>query len=247
MVFPPPATEINVEELINAVRLPPTATRLVTTRGELLTDHVYRGKQYNRGIFVSECAKGKCLFGYNFYDPDKTLLDSRDRNSHNKDACLKECGSILSEAILADPAVRVTVLQDALIHQGAITATGVTTLTVFEDLKTGEFITEEARVALRAAHCASLLASPATAIFCGNATDEVKRVAEAQNLAVVHCHLILHNHASEMDRFFTRLAEEQQELPAGSVLVEKKAQVLELLGAVDVQQSRALGDERVGF
>jgi hypothetical protein len=94
------------------VRLHPATTRLAAARGELLTDPAFRGKQYNRGIFVSECETDKCLFGYNYFDPDKTLLQGRERSSHNVDACLRECGSILSEAILASAEVRTLLLQE---------------------------------------------------------------------------------------------------------------------------------------
>jgi hypothetical protein len=81
IVLPPPGDLVCIDELMSTIRLPSAAVCVKAEPGQLLTAPEYRGKQYNRSsIYVSEDAK--CLFGYNFFDPDKNLLQSRDRNSH---------------------------------------------------------------------------------------------------------------------------------------------------------------------
>jgi hypothetical protein len=246
IVFKPPSESINVKAILASIRLATSIKRYAGTRGELLTTEPYCGKQYNRGIFVSECLKGKCLFGYNFYDPDKTLLQSRDRNSHNTDSCLRECGSILSEAIIADPEVCKKVLA-SLIIKGALGGDGVSQLPVYEDLQDGAFLTAEAKEALRLANEESAKDNRKM-IFCANSTREIEQLADAQDMTVVFSHRMLHNYRPVKDNFYTSLVRSTSLLPDGSVLATHQAHVMKLLKCQGMFRSNLqLPQQLLGF
>jgi hypothetical protein len=61
IVLPAPGDMFDVSKLIATIRLSATVPRVSALRGQLLTTPEYRGKQYNRGIYVAESPK--YLFG----------------------------------------------------------------------------------------------------------------------------------------------------------------------------------------
>lgn len=196
-----PEMEVNVEELLNEIRLPLDATKITTTRGELLVGPACKGRYFNRGIYVEEVPKSQ--FGYNFYDPDKDLLQGRDRNSHTKHIG-KECGTILSEAILQDPEVCKKVMEMFLYQgAGAPTADGMT-FESFEDIKGGEFILPEAREALRKCAIAERCEGK-EGIFCASSTGQLELICKAQGARIIYSHAFLHNHQLAVRNFHLTL------------------------------------------
>jgi hypothetical protein len=243
IVLPPPGDLVCIDELMSTIRLPSAAVCVKTERGQLLTAPEYRGKQYNRSIYVSEDAK--CLFGYNFFDPDKNLLQSRDRNSHAGDACLRECGSILSEAILRNEDVCQRVLA-CFVYKEKPGAGGSHGRKPFSDLGDGEFLSEAARQRLRSAQ--ERLSGQKAAIFCANDTSLLSQISAARGMAVVYCHAVLHNFQEVTNSFYQQLSETATSLPEDSLLYEHRHTVCGYLRVNRIEMSAVeLPTKLVGF
>jgi hypothetical protein len=243
IVLPPPGDLVCIDELMSTIRLPSAAVCVKTERGQLLTAPEYRGKQYNRSIYVSEDAK--CLFGYNFFDPDKNLLQSRDRNSHAGDACLRECGSILSEAILRNEDVCQRVLA-SFVYKEKPGAGGSHSRKPFSDLGDGEFLTEAARQRLRSAQ--ERLSGQKAAIFCANDTSLLSQISAARDMAVVYCHAVLHNFQEVTNSFYQQLRDTATSLPEDSLLYEHRHTVCGYLRVNRIEMSAVeLPTKLVGF
>jgi hypothetical protein len=243
IVLPPPGDLVCIDELMSTIRLPSAALCVKTERGQLLTAPEYRGKQYNRSIYVSEDTK--CLFGYNLFDPDKNLLQSRDRNSHAGDACLRECGSILSEAILRNEDVCQRVLA-CFVYKEKPGAGGSHGRKPFSDLGDGEFLSEAARQRLRSAQ--ERLSGQKAAIFCANDTSLLSQISAARGMAVVYCHAVLHNFQEVTNSFYQQLRGTATSLPEDSLLYEHRHTVCGYLRVNRIEMSAVeLPTKLVGF
>jgi hypothetical protein len=243
IVLPPPGNLFDVSKLITEIRLSATVTRVVAQRGQLLTTPEYRGKQYNRGIYVAESPK--YLFGYNFLDPDKNLLQSRDRNLHAVDAAQRECGSILSEAILQSEEVCQRILE-CFVYTTQPAAGAASTLPVCVDLADGQYLTLAAQQHLRA-HQAKLRGGQ-EALFCGGDTDLIVRVSGALNMPVVYCHPVLHNHAKVTNDFFQQLKDTAVDLPSASRCAAHQEEICKLMRVDKLRASSLnMSTKLVGF
>jgi hypothetical protein len=198
--------------------------------------------QFNRSIFV--CEDPKAQFGYNFFDPDKNLLQGRDRNSHTVDACLRECGSILSEAILQSDEVCQRVLQ-CLVYTGAPGAGGYRPCT-YRDLGNGEHLSEAAVQHLRNAQTA--LSGRAEAIFCAADTTLLVQLSAQMDLPIVYSHPALHNYSQVIARFHQHMEEGAKDLPEGSAIVAHQREICELMCVEQLRMSTVeIGNGLLGF
>jgi hypothetical protein len=243
IVLPAPGDMFDVSKLIATIRLSATVPRVSAQRGQLLTTADYRGKQYNRGIYVAESPK--YLFGYNFLDPDKNLLQSRDRNLHALDAAQRECGSILSEAILQSEEVCQRVLE-CLVYTTQHAAGAASTLSDCVDLADGHYLTQAAQQHLRSQQ--AKLRGGQEALFCGGDTDLIVRVSGALNLPVVYCHPVLHNHAKVTNDFCQQLKDTAIDLPAESRCAAHHEDICKLMRVEHLQASSLhMSTKLVGF
>jgi hypothetical protein len=243
IVLPAPGDMFDVSKLIATIRLSATVPRVSALRGQLLTTPEYRGKQYNRGIYVAESPK--YLFGYNFLDPDKNLLQSRDRNLHALEAAQRECGSILSEAILQSEEVCQRVLE-CFVYTTQHAAGAASTLPVCVDLADGQYLTLAAQQHLRAQQ--AKLRGGQEALFCGGDTDLIVRVSGALNLPVVYCHPVLHNHAKVTNDFFQQLKDTAMDLPAESRCAAHQEDICKLMRVDHLRASSLnMSTKLVGF
>jgi hypothetical protein len=243
IVLPPPGNLFDVSKLIATIRLSETVPRVVAQRGQLLTSLELKGKQYNRGIYVAESSK--YLFGYNFLDPDKNLLQSRDRNLHALDAAQRECGSILSEAILQSEDVCQRVLE-CLVYTTQHAAGAASTLSDCVDLADGQYLTQAAQQHLRTQQ--AKLRGGQEALFCGGDTDLIVRVSGALNLPVVYCHPVLHNHAKVTNDFFQQLKDTAMDLPAESRCAAHQEDICKLMRVDHLRASSLnMSTKLVGF
>jgi hypothetical protein len=242
IAFPPPGNLQDVEDIIASVRVPSTAPKVSCQRGELLTTPAHKGMQFNRSIFV--CEDPKAQFGYNFFDPDKNLLQGRDRNSHTVDACLRECGSILSEAILQSDEVCQRVLQ-CLVYTGAPGAGGYRPCT-YRDLGNGEHLSEAAVQHLRNAQTA--LSGREEAIFCAADTTLLVQLSAQMDLPIVYSHPALHNYSQVIARFHQHMEEGAKDLPEGSAIVAHQREICELMCVELLRMSTVeIGNGLLGF
>jgi hypothetical protein len=243
IVLPPPGNLFDVSKLIAPIRLSETVPRVVAHRGQLLTSLELKGKQYNRGIYVAESSK--YLFGYNFLDPDKNLLQSRDRNLHALEAAQRECGSILSEAILQSEEVCQRVLE-CLVYTTQHAAGAASTLSDCVDLADGQYLTQAAQQHLRTQQ--AKLRGEQEALFCGGDTDLIVRVSGALNLPVVYCHPVLHNHAKVTNDFFQQLKDTAMDLPAESRCSAHQEDICKLMRVDHLRASSLnMSTKLVGF
>jgi hypothetical protein len=243
IVLPPPGNLFDVSKLIATIRLSETVPRVVAQRGQLLTSLELKGKQYNRGIYVAESSK--YLFGYNFLDPDKNLLQSRDRNLHALEAAQRECGSILSEAILQSEEVCQRVLE-CLVYTTQHAAGAASTLSDCVDLADGQYLTVAAQQHLRSQQAKFL--GGQEALFCGGDTDLIVRVSGALNLPVVYCHPVLHNHAKVTNDFFQQLKDTAMDLPAESRCAAHQEDICKLMRVDHLRASSLnMSTKLVGF
>ena len=238
VVFDPRKPAEDMQELMNCVRLPATAAEagITTSRGTLLLEPALRGKQFNRSIFVAEDAR--CLFGYDFLDPDKNLLEGRDRNAHGKTNLIKECGKIISEAILQSEEVRKEVLKCFMYGPGYNPDTpGEVALTQYDDLKDGEGLTLQAVNALRRQYEQSLPVAGQKVVYCTRDTTMLNEVKRVKGMVSAYCHHVLHNHAGTVFDF-------QQSIKLGATVLDPTTrvgalcdQLLPLLGVRELKQS----------
>jgi hypothetical protein len=243
IVLPPPGNLFDVSKLIATIRLSETVPRVAAQRGQLLTSLELKGKQYNRGIYVAESSK--YLFGYNFLDPDKNLLQSRDRNLHALEAAQRECGSILSEAILQSEEVCQRVLE-CFVYTTQHAAGAASTLSDCVDLADGQYLTQAAQQHLRTQQ--AKLRGGQEALFCGGDTDLIVRVSGALNLPVVYCHPVLHNHAKVTNDFFQQLKDTAMDLPAESRCAAHQEDICKLMRVDHLRASSLhMSTKLVGF
>eukprot|EP01032_Pedospumella_encystans_P007639 gene7639-9144_t len=238
VVFDPRKPAEDMQGLMNCVHLPATAAEagITTSRGILLLEPALRGKQFNRSIFVAEDAR--CLFGYDFLDPDKNLLEGRDRNAHGKTNVIKECGKIISEAILQSEEVRKEVLKCFMYGPGYNPDTpGEVVLTHYDDVKDGDGLTLQAVMALRRQYEQSLPVAGQKVVYCTRDTTMLNEVKRVKGMVSAYCHRVLHNHAGIVFDF-------QQSIKLGATVLDPTTrvgalcdQLLPLLGVRELKQS----------
>lgn len=245
IVFDPSKPEVDLEELMSSVRLPTAAAEagIATPRGTLLLEKSLRGKQFNRSIFVGE--DPSCLFGYDFHDPDKDLLQGRDRNAHGKQQCLNECGQILSHAILDSEDVRKEVLTCFVFGANYNpNGAGVTALKKYEDIRDGEYLSAQAIRALRE-QCEANQPGNQKVVFCARSTgllDEIKRV---RRMTSVFTHQILHNHHDVVSSFRIALTRGAHAIDPSTRVGSVAVEIQRLLGVTAVMQSTMQDDHEV--
>eukprot|EP01032_Pedospumella_encystans_P007770 gene7770-9278_t len=225
VVFDPERRYPSPEQLMNSVRLSSTAAAagIATSRGKLLLDPALRGKQFNRSIFVAEDAH--CLFGYDFLDPDKNLLQGRDRNNHGKTNLVRECGAIISEAILQSEEVCEEVL-DCFLYSARYDPNNPEQeeLGQHEDLKDGKYLSSTAVDALRQHH-----SDGNDTVFCAQNSGKLREITEATGMNVVYSHRLLHNHVTVVDNFNLELVRDAQDITSSSRIYPHRDKLVALL------------------
>ncbi len=237
VVFDPRQPAEDVQDLMNSVRLPATAADagITTSRGTLLLEPALRGKQFNRSIFVAEDAH--CLFGYDFLDPDKTLLEGRDRNAHGKSNLIKKRKKIISEAILQSDEVRKEVLKCFMYGPTYNPDTaGESVLTHYDDVKDGEGLTYEAVQALRQQYEQSLPVGQQV-VYCSRDTTMLNEIKRVNGMVSAYCHRVLHNHAAIVLDFQSAIKLHATVLDPTTRVGALHDQLLPLLGVRELKQS----------
>eukprot|EP01032_Pedospumella_encystans_P007637 gene7637-9142_t len=244
VVFDPDREYPSPEQLMNSVRLPAmaAASGIATSRGTLLLEPTLRGKQFNRSIFVAEDAR--CLFGYDFLDPDKNLLQGRDRNAHSKDSLLTECGRIISEAILQSAAVRTEVLQ-CFMYSDKFNPNNPEQeeLKQYEDLQDGKYLSSAAVEALRQHH-----PDGKDAIFCAQNNRRLSEISAAAGTTVLYAHRLLHNHTAVINNFHKELQRDALEIAPNSRIFPHKEEIIALLSVNKLKATQLmLPNVQTGF
>ncbi|CAM9891238.1 unnamed protein product, partial [Hapterophycus canaliculatus] len=76
----------------------------------ILMDDNMRGMMHNRGFWVAEMGSCEYLFGYDFADPKRTMIEGRDRGAMNAKVTRPEIDRLLSGGIKRSPRIRRRVL-----------------------------------------------------------------------------------------------------------------------------------------
>jgi hypothetical protein len=220
IIFPPNYT-INLKQIICSVRLTDDVDGIRTERGTLLTHPDHVGTQYNRHFFVSK--NKSCLFGYDFSDPDKSLLKGRDRNVHNPDNVIEECGRIQTDAILS-PNTSNDILDKFLRYWcPSVLPNGSKEYTPpnirYRDLEDGEYLSTDAVQRLRSrAHAHLSSTSSEVPIFCGRITPHLNNVANVLCRNLVESHHVLHNDKEAKGQFEEKLCNTSRPLATESLV-----------------------------
>lgn len=72
----------------------------------VLLDENMRGMMYNRGFWVAEMGSDEYLFGYDFADPKRMMIQGRDRGAMNAKVTRPEIDRLLSGGIKCNPRIR---------------------------------------------------------------------------------------------------------------------------------------------
>ncbi|CAM9782479.1 unnamed protein product [Scytosiphon promiscuus] len=78
----------------------------------ILMDEDMKGMMHNRGFWVAEMGCDEYLFGYDFADPKRNMIEGRDRGAMNAKVTRPEIDRLLSGGIKIDPRVRRQVVLD---------------------------------------------------------------------------------------------------------------------------------------
>ncbi|CAM9219478.1 unnamed protein product, partial [Laminaria digitata] len=77
----------------------------------IILDEAKAGEMYNRRYFVSKSDEDTFLFGYNFADHDRDLINSRDRNSMDQNRTRRTLARLLCQGVLKSGRVRRRILK----------------------------------------------------------------------------------------------------------------------------------------
>lgn len=227
IIFPEDNTS-DIDEIIKSIQLTDDVSGIPCERGMLLLGDEYCGKQFNRGFYVSETKS--CLFGYNFTDPDKTMLQGRDRNCHQPDSCLHECGQIISHAIVV--AENPTVIS-AVLDYFCQDATGNGEVQRYKDLEDGECLTKEAIDVLRKA-AQQRIAATHLPIFCPRSTPHLETIGRMLNRNIYESHRLLRNDELTINEFYTQMRTTARPLAHNTLVRTHLGALITLFGCVDI-------------
>eukprot|EP01032_Pedospumella_encystans_P007636 gene7636-9140_t len=200
---------LNLPALVRSVRLSPADVdaAVATDYGHVLVAPHMRGKIFVKEMFVTTDAN--CLFGYNFNDPEKTLLQDRDRK-----ACEQNEFSTTSALSISQAAPK-----------------------RYKDLMSDVPLTALAIDALRR-HCeATRVPEGQKAMFLSVDSPELKEIRRLLNLVPMFCLPALHNHATIVRDFKAMLARDAQELDPTTRVGALKEPLRELLNVREVKQT----------
>ena len=218
------------QELMDSVYLPATALAagISTSLGTLLVEQTYRGKQFNRAVYI--CDDINFLFGYDHKDLNKNILLSSGHSLFDGACCLVECGRIMSEAILSSEVVRREVV-GCFLFPGEYDPYGASEGVVkkYEDLQDGEYLTSQAIEALRQESQVQL-PNEERPIFCAFATPLLKEIEALYGRRLVYSHRLIHNYQEVINQFTTTLICQPLPVDKSSWLGAIEDQIVALLG-----------------
>ena len=198
IVFHPEWTHpLDLPALVRSVKLSPAdiEAAIATDYGHVLVAPHMRGKIFVREMFVTTDAN--CLFGYNFNDPEKTLLQDRDRKACEQNGFLTTSALSISQVTVEHVAQREEVLKCFLYAPG-YDPNGPEEAAPkrYKDLMSYVPLTALAIDALRK-HCeATRVPEGQKAMFLSVDSPELKEIRRLLDLVPVFCLPALHNHAT---------------------------------------------------